>query len=119
MSPQSAVKADFQGVPSHTVERERRSKKAQKISKLAIFSVLFSVLSFICGPLGFVPGIVMGHMGRARIRRYASLRGSGIALTGLIIGYVGFIVFIAALSLIIWFFLYLQSVDTSIPVVLR
>ena len=54
---------------------------------------LKAVFSFIGGLLFFVPfasiaAIILGHMSRADIRRSAGrLKGSGLALTGLILGY--------------------------------
>lgn len=55
---------------------------------LAIASLALSVASVLVGPLGFVPGIICGHLARARIAKTAGLGGRDLALAGLIIGYV-------------------------------
>ena len=62
-----------------------------------------AVISFICGLLGLVGGlpsfgiiniaaIVMGHMARSQIRQNPNEDGAGIALAGLIMGYIGLLV---------------------------
>ena len=62
-----------------------------------------AVISFICGLLGLVGGlpsfgiiniaaIVMGHMARSQIRQNPNEDGAGIALAGLIMGYIGLLI---------------------------
>src|SRR5580704_12739629 len=51
----------------------------QKTSGLAIASLV--------GCLGFIPGIICGHLARRNIRRDPSLKGGGLAMAGLIISY--------------------------------
>src|SRR5580765_3484703 len=55
-----------------------------KLSALALASL---VCSTVLG-LGCIPGILLGHLARARIRRNPALRGQGLANAGLIISYV-------------------------------
>ena len=57
-----------------------------KISKLAICSVILSISSVFLG-LSWIPGVICGHMARARIRSDPNLKGQLLALTGLITGY--------------------------------
>ena len=52
-------------------------------SALAVASLICSVLV----PLGAVPGIVCGHMAKARMRRNVFLVGEKMANAGLLIGY--------------------------------
>ena len=65
---------------------------------LAIISLVASILGISIG------GIIMGHIARAQIKRTGD-NGSGLALAGLIVGYVGFafgvIAFIFYLILIV------------------
>ena len=66
-----------------------------KNSGLAIWSLVFGilaiVLSVVCiGPLFSIPAVICGHIAYSRIRRSAgALSGEGLALGGLITGYIG------------------------------
>jgi competence protein ComGC len=65
-----------------------------KTSALAIWSLVLSILGlvllWICiGPLFAIPGVICGHMAYSRIKRSGGmLAGQGMALAGLITGYV-------------------------------
>lgn len=59
---------------------------AQRTSRLAIASLICSLSSFITC-VGWLPGIICGHLAKSRIRRNPSLKGRGLATAGLIIGY--------------------------------
>jgi hypothetical protein len=65
-----------------------------KTSALAIWSLVLAILGIvllvICvGPLFAIPAVICGHMGYSRVRRSGGmLKGEGIALGGLITGYV-------------------------------
>jgi hypothetical protein len=69
------------------VPRPAPAGRAGKTSGFAIASLAFSLGTCLLGPLGSLPGIVLGHMAKSRIRRDPSLQGSGVATTGLVIGY--------------------------------
>src|ERR1035438_2801613 len=66
-----------------------------KNSGLAIWSLVFGilaiVLSVVCiGPLFSIPAVICGHIAYSRIRRsVGALSGEGLALGGLITGYIG------------------------------
>jgi len=72
----------------------------------AIASLVLSILSIFLGPLGCVPGIICGHIARARIRRNPNLGGDGLALAGLIVGYL----FLALIVVMVVFFCLLRVV---------
>jgi hypothetical protein len=58
--------------------------------KLAIESLGFGILSLIVGPLAGIPAVIYGHMAKARIKKNPdTLKGKGLALSGLIMGYIG------------------------------
>lgn len=66
------------------VEREIQGKpEPGQTSGLAIASLVFSVL----GPIGSLPAIICGHIALRKIRKEAAVKGRGLALAGLIIGY--------------------------------
>ena len=55
----------------------------------AIASMVLGILSFITGFITGVPAIIAGHMARGRIRRSGgAYGGDGLAVAGLILGYV-------------------------------
>ncbi len=57
-----------------------------KISGLAIASLVLSLLG--CFFITAIAGVICGHMARGRIRANRNLSGGGLALAGLIIGYI-------------------------------
>lgn len=63
------------------------SKPAQTASGHSILAIA-SLLCSVWAVLGFVPGIICGHMAKARIRSNPSLKGNEMATAGLIISYV-------------------------------
>jgi competence protein ComGC len=56
----------------------------------AVASLIMGILSFLClGPVLGIPAIIAGHMARSKIAKSGGrLTGEGIALAGLILGYV-------------------------------
>jgi len=68
-----------------------QSPQPAKTSGLAVTSFVLGLLS--CTALGFlsgIPAIICGHHGRAKIRAASgTIGGAGLALSGLILGYVG------------------------------
>jgi len=62
---------------------------SQKTNGLAIAALVCGIVQFLgFWLLGTIPAIVLGHMARSQIRQ-RSEQGAGIALAGLILGYVG------------------------------
>jgi DNA-directed RNA polymerase subunit RPC12/RpoP len=73
----------------------------QQTSRLAIASLVCSLSSFITC-IGWLPGIVCGHLAKSRIRRNPSLKGAGLATAGLVIGYLIFISEIGCTAIYVW-----------------
>ena len=71
-------------------------------SGLAIASLVCGILSVTFLPfLAAIPAIVCGHMAQGQIRRAAgALRGGGLALAGLIIGYLSFVLIIPMIAIL-------------------
>jgi hypothetical protein len=59
---------------------------APRTSRLAIASLVCSLASLITC-VGWLPGIICGHLAKSQIRRDSSLKGNGLATAGLTIGY--------------------------------
>jgi hypothetical protein len=57
-------------------------------SKFAIWSLVCGCLSLLCGIFASIPAIILGHMGRSEIKKNPALQGGGMALAGMILGYV-------------------------------
>lgn len=65
-------------------------RPATTTSTLAVVSLVFGILSWLVLPfVGALIAVVCGHLARSEIRRSepGSLSGDGLALTGLILGY--------------------------------
>jgi hypothetical protein len=78
---------------------------ARKTEMLAVLSLILSVLGlfgFCCGLFlaGGIAGIVCGHIALSRIKANPELEGHGLALTGLIIGY------LAVAGWLVWILLF-------------
>ena len=57
-------------------------------NSLAITSLICGIAQFMFGPLATIPAVVCGHVARSQIRRTGE-QGAGMALAGLILGWVG------------------------------
>ncbi|HRQ65507.1 MAG TPA: DUF4190 domain-containing protein [Xanthomonadaceae bacterium] len=73
-----------------------------RTSTSAIVSLVFGVLSWVALPLiGALVAIIAGHMARAEIRRAAgALEGDGMAIAGLLLGYIQLAMIMVALAMI-------------------
>jgi type II secretory pathway pseudopilin PulG len=64
----------------------------KKTEPLAVWSLTLGIISLIgCSIGGFlaaIPGVICGHIGMSRIKRNPLLRGNGMAVAGLVTGYV-------------------------------
>ena len=65
-----------------------------RIDGFAIASLALSIMSVALGPFGFIPGIICGHLGLRRISRDSLKTGRGLAIAGLIIGYLALVAFV-------------------------
>ena len=72
----------------------------KKTSGLALASLICSGGSFIVFPL-FIPGIICGHMARRRLAQDPLLSGTGLAKTGLILGYIALGLYLAGALLVL------------------
>lgn len=82
---------------------------APPTSGLAIASLVCGVGGFVVG-LSFIPAIICGHLARRQIRQTGE-QGAGLALAGLILGYVGIVLFAALLAV---FFVVAAKVGQSV-----
>jgi hypothetical protein len=80
---------------------------ALRTNGLAIASLVCGVGTFVIG-LSFIPAIICGHIARRQIRQTGE-QGGGLALAGLILGYVGGALFIAAVLAIVFLVAHVSS----------
>lgn len=62
-----------------------------KTSGLAIWSLVLGILSLLCFTIfAGIPGVICGHKALSKIKRSSgALTGQGLAIAGLITGYLG------------------------------
>jgi type II secretory pathway pseudopilin PulG len=67
---------------------------AARSSPLAVWSLVLGILSFLLAGLTAIPAVICGHMALGRIKRSSgTLGGGGMAVAGLVIGYLGLVIF--------------------------
>jgi len=79
---------------------------AMRTSTTAIFSLVFGIVCWIAIPfIGAVLAVVCGHSARAEIRRAppGTLEGDGMAVAGLVLGYVHLALFALAMMVLFLF----------------
>lgn len=94
----------------------------QGTSGLAIASLIFGILVFLTFGLAGLPAVILGHMGLSRIKKSGgALKGRGMAIAGLVMGYLGFgLTFIAVLaSLAVPAFTMVQQQGNQMKVVIN
>ncbi len=63
-----------------------------KTDPLSIWSLVLGILSWLCfSLLAGIPAIICGHFSLGRLKKNAALRGKGMAVAGLIMGYVSLV----------------------------
>ena len=74
-----------------------------KTNPLAITSLTCGVAQLMFGPFATVPAVVCGHIARGQIRKTGQ-SGAGMALAGLILGWVGAAFEVLVVIWIVWLF---------------
>ena len=76
-----------------------------KTEPLALWSFILSLVGLLCcGPVVAIGGIICGHLALSKFNQQPQLQGRGLAMAGLIIGYLGavgwliYIVFMGGLA---------------------
>ena len=77
---------------------------------LAIAALVCGVGGFVVG-LSFIPAIICGHLARRQIRQTGE-QGAGLALAGLILGYVGIALFIVLIAV---FVVIVNKIGNTLP----
>lgn len=80
-------------------EIDGRMPPPTKTNAFAVASLIASIIGLFTF-LGFIVGVVFGHIALTQIRRTGEL-GRGAAIAGLVIGYIGFIVAIVVTLVLI------------------
>ena len=75
---------------------------ARPTSALAITSLVSGILGWTLLPfLGSIAAVICGHMARAEVRRDPNLDGDGMAVAGLVLGWVSIALGVLAILLVI------------------
>lgn len=79
---------------------------ARSTNTMAVVSLVFGILSWVMIPaIGAIVAIITGHMARAEIRRNQNqMDGDGMAVAGLVLGYLQLALLIIGVLLLILFF---------------
>ncbi len=81
------------------------SPPVSRTSSLAVVSLVFGILAWCLLPfVGAIVAVVCGHLARSEIRRTsvdAPMDGDGMAIAGLVLGYVHLLLWIIALLVIL------------------
>ena len=80
---------------------------ARQTNGLAVAALVCGIAQFAVG-LTFIPAIICGHMARRQIRQTGEA-GDGMAIAGLILGYIGGALVIGAVLLFLLFFAWASS----------
>lgn len=80
--------------PYHPYQPPRRNNST------AVAALICGVVGLFTGLVGFV-AIVLGHIARSQIKRTGEA-GAGLALAGLILGYISVVLLIAAVAVYVW-----------------
>lgn len=71
---------------------------APRTSALAVWSLVLGILSFVLAGLTALPAVICGHLALGKIKRSAGTQtGGGLALAGLITGYLGCAILVIAI----------------------
>ena len=73
-----------------------------RLSFLAVASLLLSGSGFLIPLVGSVLGIALGHLARSRCKANPALSGSGVALAGLVLGYLGLAYSLYGIGILWW-----------------
>ena len=74
-----------------------------KTSALAIWSLVLGILSLVCFSIfAAIPGVICGHTALGRIKRSGgTLEGQGLAIAGLVTGYLGVLLAIVMIPMMV------------------
>ena len=78
----------------------------RQTSTLAVVSLIFGILGWILIPwIGSLVAIVTGHLARGEIRRSpGALDGDGMAIAGLVLGWINVVLCVLAVAAVVLFF---------------
>jgi uncharacterized protein DUF4190 len=86
---------------------------AQPTNGMAIASMVTSIAAFvICGGLFGIVGAILGHVARKQCRERGE-QGEGMALAGIIVGWIGFGIGLLIITLYIGMFAFLFTLDPT------
>jgi general secretion pathway protein G len=102
---------------NETMSPQPENESQPKTSPLAVWSLVLGILSLICFSIfAAIPGVICGHKALSKIKRAGgALTGQGLAIAGLVTGYLGiaWAVFMIPLMMAIAIPNFVKARDTS------
>jgi hypothetical protein len=86
-------------IPLANVLPDVRLAAAGRTDPLAVWSLVLGIAGFFacwicCGPLLSIPAVILGHVSLGNCKRNPQLEGKGMAIAGLVTGYVAIALFL-------------------------
>jgi len=86
-------------IPIANVLPDLRLAAAGRTDPLAVWSLVLGIAGFFacwacCGPILSIPAVILGHISLVNIKRDPGLEGKGLAIAGLVTGYVAIALFL-------------------------
>lgn len=88
LAPGSTPMPPVPPVPAAPIPAPYPVGGASTTSQLAIWALVCGCLGMFFSLLASIPAIILGHLGLSQIKKNPGMRGHGMALAGLILGYV-------------------------------
>jgi len=82
------------------------NQPTKQTSTLAVVSLIAGCVSLIFGIFAAIPAIICGHLALGEIKKQPEKDGKGLAMAGLIIGYVVTVLSVLIIVLFLIFFLF-------------
>ncbi|NQU44008.1 DUF4190 domain-containing protein [bacterium] len=68
----------------------------------------------VLGPLGSIPAIMLGRRALRQIKREALPTGKGVAIWGIVLGYVGIVFFLIAMAIVVLLLFWMRDASQSL-----
>jgi hypothetical protein len=85
---------DSLGISQETLGKRIAENNIKKSKRMALFAFFLGILSLICNIVTGIPGIIIGHTALFMLHKYQVKKGKIFAIIGLVLSYLGTLVFV-------------------------